>query len=307
MNEKDWPGLTDSVDTTGEKLTEDLQEEQEAEDLKWPGDLESLQELPALNPDADDAVNIEELFGPSDDEEMSFEERWGIPDLLAGYNDSKQESDDTLNFPHPEIDDEEDGSMPPREFRKYMKHKAWSQVLADEFGYEAAIAFVNASDRLLDQMNESLYDLSSMPRGTHVGQLDFIGISEMLPRQFAMHYDYDFIYYLKSVLLQYRYRAQRGMEMYAHTVAEELILYLCLQHIEIFIDMNQDMSEEEAEEFCEPDYSTEWIFDLLGDMDIVTYLYSDFYLDEMHPYHISHWGEPQFYLSDSFRNEGQKK
>ncbi len=306
MSDKEWPGLTDSLDTAGEKLTEDLQEDQEAEDLKWPGDLDSLQGLPLLNDKQDEEEGFD-LFGGWDDSTADGEENLIAPDVLAGILDWGSKGAGPQDVPHPEMADEEDGAMSPREFRKYMKHNAWSQFLADEFGYEAAIAFANASDMLLDQMNESLYDLSSMSRGTHAGQLDFNGISEMLPRQFAMRYDYEFIYWLKSVLLQYRYRAKQGMEMYAHTVAEELILYLCLQHIEIFIDMNQDMTEEEQEEFNEPDYSTEWVFDLLGDMDIVTYLYSDFYLAEQHPYHISRWGEPQFYLSDSFRNEGRQK
>ena len=31
------------------------------------------------------------------------------------------------------------------------------------------------------------------------------------------------------------------------------------------------------------------------DMDIVTFLYSDSYLDEQNPYHFDHWLEKQFY------------
>ena len=40
----------------------------------------------------------------------------------------------------------------------------------------------------------------------------------------------------------------------------------------------------------------EWMFDLFGDMDIITFLYSDEYLDESHPYHYSHWSSQQFYM-----------
>lgn len=32
-----------------------------------------------------------------------------------------------------------------------------------------------------------------------------------------------------------------------------------------------------------------WAFDLFDDMDIVTFLYSDFYLEQGHPYHFDYW------------------
>ena len=38
-----------------------------------------------------------------------------------------------------------------------------------------------------------------------------------------------------------------------------------------------------------------WAFDLFDDMDIVTFLYSDFYLEQDHPYHFDHWWKEQFY------------
>ena len=38
-----------------------------------------------------------------------------------------------------------------------------------------------------------------------------------------------------------------------------------------------------------------WAFDIFDDMDIVTFLYSDTYLDHSNPYHFEHWLEAQFY------------
>jgi len=40
-----------------------------------------------------------------------------------------------------------------------------------------------------------------------------------------------------------------------------------------------------------------WPFDLFADMDIVTFLYSDYYLEQNHPYHFEHWREEQFYCN----------
>ena len=39
-------------------------------------------------------------------------------------------------------------------------------------------------------------------------------------------------------------------------------------------------------------------FDLFGDMDIVTCLYSDMYLDESNIYHFAYWNRKQFYMDD---------
>lgn len=283
MNKKEWSGLTDTVDSVDEKELQDLVDEQEMEVLKWPGDLESL--------DGDD--------------KRSSEKRGDISDLYNVIYEAPLNPMNPQDVPY--IGTGNGEGMQELKLRQYMDHEAWSTVLADQFGCTAAISFADSSDALLDTLNECLDDLSSKPKGVHAGQLDFNGIAQSLPPQFAMSYDYDFIYYLRSVLIQYRFRAKQGMEMQAHTVAEELVLYLCAQEIDTFIDMNQGMSEEEREELGKPDYATEWIFDLLGDMDIETYLYSDLYLDKKHPYHFSHWDEPQFYLNNRLRKESPKK
>ena len=43
----------------------------------------------------------------------------------------------------------------------------------------------------------------------------------------------------------------------------------------------------------------EWKFDLFDDMDIVTCLYSEMYIDEENIYHYVHWNEQQFYMDDA--------
>ena len=39
----------------------------------------------------------------------------------------------------------------------------------------------------------------------------------------------------------------------------------------------------------------DWVFDLFDDMDVVTCLYSNWYLTEDHIYHFKYWFDNQFY------------
>ena len=80
--------------------------------------------------------------------------------------------------------------------------------------------------------------------------------------------------------------------MYAHSVLEELIIYLCAHEASVFMELN-DLQEQSDD----PENSSEdWVFDLFDDEDLLTFLYSDTFLDEEHPYFFSHWNEPVFYL-----------
>ena len=73
--------------------------------------------------------------------------------------------------------------------------------------------------------------------------------------------------------------------MKAHSVMEELLIYLCNKEASILMKL-YDVNDEPEEE---------WVFDLFDDMDIITFLYSDVYLSPDHPYHFSHWNDQVFY------------
>ena len=47
----------------------------------------------------------------------------------------------------------------------------------------------------------------------------------------------------------------------------------------------------------------EWPFELFDDNDIITWLYSGFYIDSNHNYHFSHWREEQFYMDCCIGND----
>lgn len=194
----------------------------------------------------------------------------------------------------------EDAEQNEFDFDEYKKNDVWPQALADDFGNAAAVSFVIGSDILLDSIEQDLSALSGKPKGTHIGELELSWLEGSLPLQFAMQYDYDFLFYLRSVVMDYRRKAINGHRFIAHTVADELVLYLIMEEsralmesIILYIPVNERDSEDDLE--CLYDNWQEWPFDLFDDMDIVTCLYSDWYLEEDHPYHFVHWREEQFF------------
>lgn len=176
--------------------------------------------------------------------------------------------------------------------QEYKNHKAWSKFLESVFGAEAAVSFAAGSDILYDCIEEDMGELSSLPTGTHIGQLNMSWLNDSLPEQFLMQYDYEFLYRMKCSLCQMRMRAKSNLPMTAHSVMEELIIYLCSEEAAALIELSDGICEDENGNVVD---SKEWVFDLFGDMDIISFLYSDIYLDSDHPYHFSHWADKQFY------------
>lgn len=167
---------------------------------------------------------------------------------------------------------------------EYEDHEAWSVYLEQNFGAEAAMAFAAGSDILSDHIEDDLTELSSMPAGSHIGQLDISWLQDSLPEQFLTHYDYEFLYFMKCALMGLRERAKSGFPVKAHSVMEELVIYLCNEEASALIELSGGISGSE-----------DWVFDLFGDMDIISFLYSNTYLNSDHPYHFFHWGDWQFY------------
>lgn len=175
----------------------------------------------------------------------------------------------------------------------YKKHQAWSQFLCNRFGEAAAISFVIGSDILLDYVNEDLAALSLLPRGTHVGQLPISMTKDILPVQFLMRYDYEFVYQLKITIEKIRNVACNSDRLLAHSVIEEIAIYLFMEESAFLMEcMLPDMISQGIKGL---DSWDEWAFDLFGDMDVVTCLYSGDYLIPDHAYHFEHWGDWQFH------------
>ena len=107
-----------------------------------------------------------------------------------------------------------------------------------------------------------------------------------------MQYDYLFLYQMKCTLRKMRRCAKNGLTMTAHSVMEELLLYLCYEEASVLVELSGGISGLEDED--DGDFE-EWVFDLFDDMDIISFLYSDVYLDSDDLYHFSRWGDQQFY------------
>ncbi len=179
------------------------------------------------------------------------------------------------------------------DFEKYRTHDAWSPYLMDTFGKLAAISFVIGSDILLDNLQEDMEELSSMPRGSHIGEIDVSWVKTSLPSQFLMRYDYDFLYILRDTLTRFRLQAPLGNAIIAHSIIEELALYLIVEESRILMEsIETDMEDDDIEGYGNWD---EWIFEIFDDMDLITFLFSDIYLFNDNAYHFDHWLERQFY------------
>lgn len=175
----------------------------------------------------------------------------------------------------------------------YRKHEAWSQYLADNFGELAAVSFAIGSDILLDNVEQDISEISSMPKGSHLGEIGASWLESDLPSQFLMRYDYDFLYILQTTIIRFRKIAPMGIQIIAHSVMEELALYLIMEESRFLMEsMNFHIESDDMDPYVDWD---SWAFDIFDDMDIVTFLYSDVYLDNAHPYHFEHWLAAQFY------------
>ena len=179
------------------------------------------------------------------------------------------------------------------DINEYKRNESWPQALAGTLGDAAAISFVIGSQILLDNIQQDLDSLSCKPKGTHIGELDISWLKDILPPQFMMQYDYDFLYYLKTVVMRYRSQSSSKNCFVAHTVMEEITLYMIMEESEFLMEsILPHLQSEEDATYC--DWNS-WPYDLFDDMDVVTFLYSDSYLTKDHPYHYEHWREEQFY------------
>ena len=181
--------------------------------------------------------------------------------------------------------------MNQKNIEEYRNHEAWSEGICEQFGKGAAICFALGSDLLLDTLAEALEELSEAPRGTHLGQLDASVLASMLPEQFRTRYDYEFVYALRQNVKQFRQSAKKNQYI-AHSVLQELILFLIVDEFRSYVEYTGMDVHTDTDEL---DGWDDWIFDLFDDMDIVTFLYSDWYVTNENIYHFDHWMKSAFF------------
>ena len=173
------------------------------------------------------------------------------------------------------------------DLEKYKSHRFWSKYIEERFGEFAAAMLALGSDSLLEDIDGALDELALMPAGTHVGQINMSMLPYVLPKQFLMRYDYNFVFALKIAVLDLQRAAEADRPIIAHRVIDELVIYLCVEEARFLSDKAE----------LDDGQMGDWIFELFDDMDIITMLYSDlFVLDEGNIYHYEHWFEKQFYI-----------
>ena len=175
---------------------------------------------------------------------------------------------------------------PPVDFNELRANEYWSSNLEENYGAVAAASFVIGSEILEDHINEDLSELSHKPQASHIGELSVSFLADILPEQFLTRYDYEFLYALRCALLRLKQCAKSNADIIAHSVIEELVLYLIVEESHMLLD--------DINIYPEDNWDT-WVFDAFGDDDIITFLYSDIYLTEDNNYHFNNWMYEQFY------------
>lgn len=191
-------------------------------------------------------------------------------------------------------------TFPPDDAASYIEnpwsdidssHEAWSSYLAETYGERTACMFAIGYDLVSDYISDELAELSSLPAGSHVGQLGGSWLSYTLPPQFLTRYDYEFVFSLKYALNSLKDNAKNGHQIVAHTVLEEIAVYLIEMEANSYIELfNSDTSyEDECPEGL--------LGEICGDIDVCTFLYSNWYLVKQgETYHFDNWFKPQFFL-----------
>ena len=193
------------------------------------------------------------------------------------------------------LPNQEESEQTDMDINDYKCREIWPHALAETLGEAAAISSVIGSDILLDNIEQDLEALSCKPKGTHIGELNLSWLEDSLPPQFLMQYDYDFLYYWKTILIRYRNQAAHIKSFTAHTVIEELTLYIIMEKSKFLMEGIVPYLPSE-DKYSYYDWSN-WPFDLFDDMDIITFLYSDHYLEKENLYHFEHWRKELFYAS----------
>lgn len=169
---------------------------------------------------------------------------------------------------------------------EYRKSNMWSDYIEQNYGKIAAASLTIGSDLLYDFVKEDLESISRMPRYSHIGELKTSFLKSLLPQQFIVRYDYEFLYSLYVTIYKIRRNLQMNSKIVARSVLEELAIYMMVEESRMLMEIS-DLKLEDGWE--------DWVFDLFEDMDIITFLYSNMFLTEEDTYYFDYWLKQQFW------------
>lgn len=266
--------------------------------LQWPGlpskkSLAALKEEPKETPQ--EAQNVQETQKtdaphepmPENDAgdlqmELPLENNDPLPPLEEECDDGEREDD----F---DDDDDDDDDLDDDDDDEDDEDMSWLDRIRLEYSDAAAQTFQRGVALLNQYIKEDMALLSKMPKGTHIGQIqeDSRFLAYFFPKQFLTDCTYEVLYAMQCALERFDALAVRLPQIYAHTVLEEVVLYLAMKA------GSQPLKKvRNADAWLDE----EWLYDTFGDEDVVTCLFSGSYINEDNVYHFSHWTEEVFWM-----------
>lgn len=115
-----------------------------------------------------------------------------------------------------------------------LSHWAYVNWIADKYDVLLAKMFACACDLVFNNLCSVVHDLSSMPKGSHVGQV-FFAYDDILPECYLTRYDYEFMCRLcdefKGFIGEIKHDVIR------RTVVHELLLAMVESEFYLYVDM----------------------------------------------------------------------
>ena len=162
------------------------------------------------------------------------------------------------------------------------KSEFWCDYLVEEFGEMPALWFAAGCECFLDEIDEDIEKLRSMPFGSHLGQLECSHIIFYLPERFTIYYDWDFMFALKSSMYAILERIKKRKRNVVLNVLDQIALYAIIGEAKAFAEGNLIDSD--------PDDIEEWMYELGVDENVLFALYdSGKFISPENPMHIVRW------------------
>lgn len=189
----------------------------------------------------------------------------------------------------------------------------WSTTLAEEYGELAAFTMALGMDVLFDDIKETIEILAKAPTGAtcYDYEDDLPWDCYSIPEAFGRFYTVDFFRQLLKVIESIRECLITNGELVAHSVAEEMCIFLAVQHAWGVLSLEkvpqslfkigcyeQDVIAETPElatDRSEPigkDEAVDWVFDLFDDSDLLL-LYK---LKSKDVDGVAYWFEKRFWM-----------
>lgn len=209
-----------------------------------------------------------------------------------------------------------EGKAPQHDWREHIDVRDIDEAMRQTYVYQdygaiGAYLFSDALSMMRSFTEEALEELSHMPKGSHVGELEYVDIGAYLPPQFLTRYDYEFAHGLKYLIEKISQKNKLGVKLTAHTVLDEVALTAIhfqatalsdkysFEGLEDIEDADDDGFDDDEKYKADGSYFLNMFLEMeCGDEDCKMLLWND-HLPEDHAYHFSHWLIPQFFL-DTF-------